>query len=56
MCDQKSTHITNHVNYFCDIEIKLQTKIVFSKNQTLKWKSDFFQNLYKYKNKIFKLF
>ena len=32
MCDQKSTHITNYLNHFWDIEIRLKHKIgIFQK-------------------------
>ena len=43
MCDKKSTYITSYLNYFCDIELSFNTKSVFSKIQTLKWKTDFSQ-------------
>ena len=55
MCEQKSTHITNYLNHFCDIEIMLKNKIgIFKKKFEMEIR--FFPNLYKYKNKIFKLF
>ena len=56
MFNQKSTHITNYLNYFCDIKIKLKHKTVFSENRTLKWKSDFYQTCINIKTRYLKSF
>ena len=49
MCDQKSTHITNYLNHFCDIEIRLKHKIGIFQKLNFEMEIQFFQNLYKYK-------
>ena len=54
MCDQKSTYITNYLNHFCDIEIKLKHKISIFQKPNFEIEIQFFQNLSKYKNMILK--
>ena len=54
MCDQKSTHITNYLNQFCDIEIWLKHKICIFQNLDFEMKNRFLQNSCEYKNMILK--
>jgi len=54
MCDQKSTHITNYLNYFYDIKYLALNKNHIFQNLNFELKIRFLQNLYKYKNMIFK--
>jgi len=56
MCDQNSTHITNILNHFCDLEVKLKTENRIFQNLYFEMKNHFLQNMYRYKNKILKLF
>jgi len=54
MCNQKSTHIANYLNYFCDTEFKLKHKIDIFQILNFGKEIQIFSNLYKYKNKILK--
>ena len=56
MCDQKSTHITNYLNHFCEVKYLALNKNRIFQKPNFEMEIQFFPNLYKYKNKIIKLF